>query len=76
LSSLFIVCPITSTRRGHPFEVPLPAGLPISGVILVDQVKSLDRHVRRVEPAGRVPEAVIEDVVARLLPLLTGGRRV
>ena len=76
VTSLMIVCPITSTRRGYPFEVPLPEGLPIQGVILVDQMKSLDRHVRRIEPAGRVPDSVMEEVVARFLPLLTPRRLV
>ena len=74
VSSLMIVCPITSTHRGYPFEVALPEGLRIQGFVLVDQVKSLDRHVRRVEPAGRVPDRIVEEVIARLLPLLTTGR--
>jgi mRNA interferase MazF len=71
LTSLVIVCPITSNRRGYPFEVALPEGLPIQGVVLADHVKSLDRHARRIEPVGRVPEAIVEDVAAKILPLIT-----
>ena len=51
---LAIVCPVTSQRKGYPFEVPLPDGLAISGVVLADQVNSIDRRARRIEPAGSV----------------------
>jgi mRNA interferase MazF len=46
---LALLCPITSQVKGYPFEVPIPAGLTVSGVILADQVKSLDWRVRRAE---------------------------
>ncbi|RAU23092.1 mRNA-degrading endonuclease [Paramagnetospirillum kuznetsovii] len=64
-----VVCPITSTRKGYPFEVDLPDGLPVSGVVLADQVKSIDRHARRIERIGSVPKSVMDEVVARLRPL-------
>lgn len=41
-SNLAIVCPITSQVKGYPFEVSVPEGLPIGGVILADHLKSLD----------------------------------
>jgi mRNA interferase MazF len=41
-----ILCPITRELKGYPFEVPLPATLPINGVVLVDQLKSLDWRAR------------------------------
>jgi len=68
-----IVCPITSTRKGYPFEVELPAGLPVSGVVLADQVKSIDRRVRRIEPAGKAPTEVTETVLAKIMPLLAAN---
>lgn len=67
---LAVVCPITSRAKGFPFEVPLPAGLPIGGVVLADHVKSVDRTARRLERAGAVPPAVLRDVLARVAPLL------
>lgn len=67
-----IVCPITSKAKGYPFEVPLPTGSPIEGVVLADQIKSIDRRVRNVEPIGKAPQDVIDDVVARIWPLLIG----
>lgn len=66
-----VVCPITSKAKGYPFEVPLPDGLPIGGVVLADQVKSLDRRVRQLDPAGTVPDAVLQQVLAKLAPLLS-----
>lgn len=65
-----VVCPITSKAKGYPFEVPLPEGLPIGGVVLADQVKSLDRRVRQLDPAGAVPAPVLQQVLAKLAPLL------
>jgi len=41
-TSLAIVCPITSQVKGYPFEVALPSGGRIGGVILSDHVKNLD----------------------------------
>lgn len=67
-----VVCPITSTRKGYPFEVDLPDGLPIAGVVLADQIKSIDRRVRRIERAGKAPDSLVDEVMAKILPLLTG----
>lgn len=65
-----VVCPITSKAKGYPFEVALPEGLPIGGVVLADQVKSLDRRIRQLDPVGAVPDLVLQQVLARLAPLL------
>ena len=69
-TSLFLACPVTSRVKGYPFEVALPAGLPVSGVILADQIKSLDWKVRKARFAAKVTSEVIEDVVALILPLI------
>ncbi len=52
-------------------EVKLPSGLPISGVVLVDHVRSIDRAARFMEIAGRAPRKVLDDIDARLAPLLS-----
>jgi mRNA interferase MazF len=70
-SALAVVCPITGTERGWPMEVKLPAGLPIAGVVLVDHVRSIDRAARFMEIAGRAPPEVLEEIDARLAPLLS-----
>jgi len=43
---LALFCPITNQRKGYPFEVNIPEGLEIGGVILSDQIKSLDWRSR------------------------------
>lgn len=71
LSRLAIVCPITSRERGWPTEVKLPSGLPVSGVVLVDHIRSVDREARKLEVIGKAPEAVLDEINARLAPLLS-----
>lgn len=39
--------------------------------MLADQVISLDRRVRQLDPAGSVPEAVLQQVLAKLAPRLS-----
>ena len=68
--SLALACPITLRRKGYPFEVLLPAGLPIAGAILADHVKSLDWEARQASFAGVVPDSVLAAVRQRLGPLL------
>jgi mRNA interferase MazF len=63
-------CPITSRAKGYPFEVALPAGGEITGVVLADHVKNLDWDARRAEFAGAAPSEILEDVRERLRPLL------
>jgi mRNA interferase MazF len=70
-SRLAVVCPITSRVKGWPMEVRLPAGLPVSGVVLVDHVRSVDREARRMEIVGQAPVTVLEEIDARLAPLLS-----
>ena len=67
---LALVCPITSQVKGYPFEVALPPGLAVQGVVLSDQVKSLDWRVRQAEFAARLPPDRIAEVVAKLAALI------
>ena len=67
---LAILCPITSQGRGYPFEVVLPAGSGISGVVLSDQVKSLDWRARNADLIKALSPAVTEEVLAKLDTLL------
>jgi mRNA interferase MazF len=67
---LALLCPITSQRKGYPFEVPLPAHLRVQGVVLADQVKSLDWRLRCAERVDSVPHAVLDEAVAKIRALL------
>ena len=67
---LAVACPVTGQVKGYPFEVPLPSGGTIVGVVLADHVKNLDWHARRVEFAGSAPVEILTDVRERLRVLL------
>jgi mRNA interferase MazF len=51
-------------------EVIIPPGLPVTGAVLADQVKSLDWRARRADLIGRLPAAVIDDVLVKVRTLL------
>ena len=65
-----LFCPITSRVAGYPFEVLLPSDGEITGVVLSDQIRSLDWRARYVRYAGVAPAHVVEEVVAKLSALL------
>jgi mRNA interferase MazF len=67
---LGLFCPITSQVKGYPFEVALPTGLPVAGVVLADQVKSLDWRARRAEFSARLPIATRTEIVGKLAVLI------
>jgi mRNA interferase MazF len=69
---LAVVCPITNEKKGYPWEAEIPDNDFVSGVVLSDQMKSLDWRERRAEfvctPAGGLIEDVVEKAVALLSP--------
>lgn len=67
---LALLCPVTSVEKGYPFEVALPPDGAVHGVVLSDQIRSLDWRARHTELASRVPEAVVSEVLAKLEALL------
>src|SRR5437868_14148366 len=67
---LALFCPVTSRSKGYPFEVKLPSGLSISGVILADQIRNLDWNARRVAFIAKVPPATLAGVLSKLETLL------
>ena len=69
-SQLFLVCPVTTQRKGYPFEVAIPDGLDVTGVIICDQLKSLDFKQRKAVLICKCPDDVIAEVLAKLKPLL------
>ncbi len=69
-SAMTVVCPITSRERGWPTEVKLPPESPAAGVVLIDQIRSLDRTVRYMEIIGRAPQSVLDEIDAKLAAFL------
>jgi mRNA interferase MazF len=67
---LALFCPITSRAKGYPFEVAIPAGLPVGGVVLSDQVKSLDWRARRADFICALPRETVTEILEKLAVLL------
>jgi mRNA interferase MazF len=70
MASLVLVCPITSNSKGLNFEVPLIEELQTKGVVLADQIKTLDWRARKVKFVESVPQDLIEEVQAKLETLI------
>ena len=67
---LAVVCPITNQGKGFQFEVALPAGQRVSGVVLSDHVKSLDWKERNVAFICTLPNAVLDEVLEKIAVLI------
>lgn len=59
---LAVVCPVTSKKKGYTFEVEVPPGLGVTGVVLADQIKSVDWEARRAVFMCVVPGAFVDPV--------------
>ncbi len=70
-TGLSLMCPVTSHIKGYPFEVAIPTGLPVSGAILADQVKSLDWRARQAEPDCTLPVETTDEVLHKLATLVS-----
>ncbi len=67
---LAVLCPITSRAKGYPFEVKLPDGFKVSGVVLSDQVKNLDWKARKASFCCRAPSDVLRQALNKLGTIL------
>lgn len=70
---LAIVCPITSHQKGYPFEVAIPAKLSVKGVVLSDQLKSLDWQVRNAELICALPAETVGEILNKVAVLLSAA---
>src|SRR6056297_1888295 len=69
-SGLCFVLPVTSKEKGYPFEVSLPEGTKITGVVLVDQGRTVDWKARKAEKIDSVPVETVKRVKVLLKTLL------
>lgn len=72
LTGFALVCPITSESKDYAFEVSLPEGLVFAGVVLTDQIKSLDVKKRKMNIVGNVSadSDVLKDVLRNVRSIL------
>lgn len=69
-TSLCLCLPITSRIKGYPFEVALPQGLSIEGVVLSDQIKNLDFMARDAKYICKVPLSIVQKVQKNISALV------
>jgi len=67
-AGLLLACPLTSNVmvKGYPFAIETPADCSVSGVILADQVKSLNWKARKSSYICSVPESTMQEVLQRI----------
>lgn len=70
-TGLILACPITNQVKGGSFEVPVPRGSKVTGVVLSDHVRSVDWLARRAEFHSKAGDEIVEEVVARIAAILS-----
>jgi mRNA interferase MazF len=64
------VCPISNTKRQNPFYVVIPEGELVTGVVMTDQMRSLDFKARNARLISECPELLLQDVLRRVKPII------
>ena len=65
-TGLALVCPITNTSREVPLHVAVPDKSPLTGHIMVEQIKSIDYASRRARFVQRATKAALNEVMSIL----------
>ncbi|MDP9836141.1 mRNA interferase MazF [Neorhizobium huautlense] len=66
---LMLCCPMTTKRKGYPFEVVVEDG----SIVLADQVKSVDWRKRNAQLKSRASDAILKQVRAKAIKLIGGS---
>lgn len=64
---LLLVCPITNTDRNLPFHVRLDSRTKTTGVIMCDQIRSLDIAARNAEFSEKIPDDLLAEVIDQIV---------
>lgn len=65
-TGLAMVCPVTNTFRSFPLHVPVPAECPLTGYVMVEQIKSVDYGSRKAKRIESAPRVLLEEVLGLL----------
>ena len=68
-TNLAIFVPITSKIKNYPFEVRLESKI-IEGVVLSDQIKSLDWNIRNAEFIEKASKSIMNEVISNIEMLI------
>jgi mRNA interferase MazF len=69
-AGLCVACPITGQAKGYPFEVPIPSGQAVTGVVLADQMRCVSWTERNASLAGRAQSDLLDNVRERIAALI------
>ena len=64
------VCPLSTTKRKNPFYVPIPKAEKMTGVIMADQLRSLDHRAGGAVFISKCPELLLQEVLMHIEPIL------
>ena len=64
------VCPISNTQRRNPFYIQIPEGEAVTGVVMADQLRSLDYRARDAAFISKCRESLFQEVLRRISPIL------
>lgn len=64
------ICPVSSTSRSNPFYVTITDNLSVNGVVMCDQLRSLDFRARKFDLICDCPDLLFQDVLRRIKPII------
>jgi len=64
------VCPVSTTKRKNPFYVMIPKGQKVTGVVMADQLRSLDYRARKAAFISQCQEDLLLEVLMRIEPIM------
>ncbi len=69
-TGLAFLCPVTNQIKGGAFEVPIPPGAKVTGVVLSDHLRSVDWIARNADFHSQAPTDLVLEVLARIEAIL------
>lgn len=69
-TGMAIVCPITNQKKGYPFEVDIPEGHDVKGVIMANHIRNIDWRARHATIEAHLPDRVVRQTIKMVGRLL------
>jgi mRNA interferase MazF len=69
-TGLAFICPITSQAKGGAFEVSIPRGAGLGGVVLSDHMRSIDWIERKADFHSKASSDLMIEVLSRIEAIL------
>lgn len=69
-TGLMFACPVTNQAKAGSFDVNVPRGAKLTGVILSHQMRAVDWIARHAEFHSKAPDTTVLEVLARIEAIL------